>query len=72
MASAEPPKNLERFCQLVLEDPQLHQQLRQPLVQDEFIALAIRLGQERGYSFTAEEVRAALNERRRAWLERWI
>ncbi len=72
MPPSNPIKNLEGFCQLVLEEPELHQQLRQALVAEEFIELAVRLGRERGYSFSSEEVRKALDARRRAWLERWI
>lgn len=65
-------ENLERFRQLVLADRGLHAQLRQTADLDGFVALAVRLGAERGCVFTDQEVRAALRECRRAWLERWI
>jgi hypothetical protein len=65
-------QNLERFRLLVLADRHLHDQLRQTADVDAFVALAVRLGTERGCVFTADEVRAALRERRRALLERWI
>jgi hypothetical protein len=66
------PQNLERFRQLVLADRSLHEQLRQTSGLDGFVALAVRLGAERECVFTEQEVRAALRECRRAWLERWV
>jgi hypothetical protein len=65
-------ENLERFRQLVLADRSLFDQLRQTAGLDAFVALAVRLGRERDCVFTEEEVRAALRECRRSWLERWI
>jgi hypothetical protein len=65
-------ENLERFRQLVLADRGLHEQLRQTADLDVFVALAVRLGSERGCVFTEQEVRDAVRECRRAWLERWI
>ena len=65
-------QNLERFRQLVLADRGLHEQLRQAAGLDAFVELTVRLGAERDCLFTAEDVRAALRECRRAWLERWI
>lgn len=35
------------------------------------MALAVRLGSERGLWFMPEDVEAALAAGRRAWLERW-
>jgi hypothetical protein len=66
------PQNLERFRQMVLADRSLHERLRQTADLDGFVALAVRLGAERDCTFTDQEVRAALREVRRAWLERWI
>jgi hypothetical protein len=66
------PANLERFRQLVLADPALHDQLRQSANRESFIALAVRLGAEHDCAFTADDVRAGLRDSRRAWLERWI
>jgi hypothetical protein len=65
-------KNLERFGELVLADRGLHEKLRATVGAETFAALAVQLGAEHGCVFTAEIVRAALNERRRAWLGRWI
>ena len=68
----EQRENLERFGELVLADRALHEQLRATRDVETFAALAVQLGAERGCVFTAEVVRKALSERRRAWLERWI
>jgi hypothetical protein len=65
-------ENLERFRLLVLADSGLFEQLRQTADLDGFVALAVRLGSERGCVFTEQEVRAAVRECRRAWQERWI
>jgi len=65
-------KNLERFGELVLADPALHDQLRAAASQEAFIALTIRLGAEIGCRFSAPAVESALRARRRAWVERWI
>ncbi len=65
-------QNFERFGHLVLADRALHDQLRATANEEAFVALAIRLGAERGCAFTAPTVTAAIRERRRAWLERWL
>ena len=72
MDPLEQRKNLERFGELVLADFGLHEKLRATVGAEAFAALAVQLGAERGCMFTAETVREALDERRRAWLERWI
>jgi hypothetical protein len=72
MDPVEQRQNLERFGELVLADRQLHEQLRATGDTEMFAALAVRLGGERGCVFSAEVVRDALKERRRAWLERWV
>lgn len=65
-------QNLERFGEMVLADCQLHEQLRATATEAEFAALAVRLGAERGCDFTPPVVQAAINEKRRLWLERWL
>ena len=72
MESLDQRQNLERFGELVLADRELHDQLRATADEKAFVALAIRLGAERGFDFTAVDVEAALRERRRAWVERWL
>lgn len=64
--------HFEQFRQLVLREPSLQQQLREPSSLPAFFDLTVQLGAERGYHFSAEDVQAALNASRRAWLERWI
>jgi len=72
MESAESRQNLERFRELVLEDAALHDQLRAAADVETFVTLVVQVGRERGCAFTADSVRAALQEQHRAWLERWI
>jgi len=65
-------QNWERFHQIVLRDDQLLSQLQQAADLQSFAALAVELGQREGCRFTTEHVRAAVQEARRAWLERWL
>jgi hypothetical protein len=65
-------QNLERFGNLVLADRALHDQLRATANEEAFVALAIRLGAERGCAFTAPTVAAAIREQRHVWRERWL
>jgi hypothetical protein len=72
MESLTEQMNFERFGELVLADLDLHAQLRATANEDAFVALAVRLGAARGCEFSAPVVRAAVQEKRRAWLERWL
>jgi len=54
--------NLEQFYQEVLKDQALQERFRTVAGSDSVAALAVELGQEKGYSFTAEEVQAYLDE----------
>lgn len=67
-----PPDDFERFRQLVLDDVTLQDALKETADVPAFLALARRLGAERGCHFTEDEVREAIRAARRAWLERWI
>jgi len=64
--------NLERFGELVLADRSLLDQLRAASNEPAFIQLAIRLAAERGLDLTASALQAAINQKRRSWLERWL
>jgi Nif11 domain len=64
--------SFEKFRELVLCDATLQETLRVPTRDDAFIEMVVRLGAERGFGFTADEVRDAMRANRRAWLERWI
>ena len=72
METLKERQNLDRFGELVLADRELHDQLRATATEAEFVTLAVRLGAERGCDFTAPVVQAAVNEKRRLWLERWL
>jgi hypothetical protein len=65
-------KDFEQFRQLVLEDISLQKRLRNITRRHTFAARAVKLGAERGFQFTAQDVYEALGEWRRLWIERWI
>ena len=62
----------ETFYEMVLSDEALQRQLRDIDQADEFIARVVELGEERGFSFTEDDVQEAMRTSRRAWLERSI
>jgi hypothetical protein len=63
---------LEGFRELVHGDLALQDQLREPADAHSFVALVLRLGRERGFDFTEDDVNAAMQAGRRVWMERWI
>jgi Nif11 domain len=63
---------LERFGELVLADRALQEQLRATPNEPAFIELVVRLAAERGCELTAPTLQAAIIQKRRAWLERWL
>jgi predicted ribosomally synthesized peptide with nif11-like leader len=65
-------ESFEQFRQLVLQDTALQERLRETFDRETFITLVVRLGEERGYGFTARDVEAALRASQQAWLLRWI
>jgi len=65
-------ENFERFRQQVLGDAALQLELREVTNQEIFVQRVRQLGEERGYSFTVEEVEAAMRAGRRVWIERWF
>lgn len=64
--------DFESFRQAVLRDPALQAQLRTVAEHDQWITLVARLGAERGYTFTRDDVLEAWRASRRAWHERWV
>lgn len=60
------------FQRLVIGDAALFSQLQAVSEPDAFADLAVQLGRERGFAFTADDVAAALQAARRAWIERHI
>lgn len=53
-------QSLEQFRQRVLQDSNLSEQFKTVSNPDEFANLAVQLGQQLGYSFTADEVKKAI------------
>lgn len=72
MEDLKQQQDLQRFGELVLEDPELYCQLRATANEDEFVKLATQLGAKRGCSFTPATITSLIRERRREWLERWL
>jgi predicted ribosomally synthesized peptide with nif11-like leader len=64
--------DLEQFCQLVLDDSMLQEQLRNTADYQSFLAIALQLSQDKGYCITTEDLESALREKRQMWLERWV
>jgi hypothetical protein len=65
-------QNLDRFAEWVLADRALHDQLRAAPNEPAFVELAVRLAAERGCDVSPSALRAAIVQKRRAWLERWL
>jgi predicted ribosomally synthesized peptide with nif11-like leader len=65
-------ESFEQFRQLVLRDLVLQERLREVDDRETFPTLVVRVGEEQGYAFTAEDVEAAIRTNGRAWVERWI
>jgi hypothetical protein len=55
-----------------MEDDALQARLRAETDPATFVARAVALGAERGFRFSAEDVRAAMAQGRRAWVEQWM
>ena len=52
--------SIEQFYQELLKSPELQAKLKQASDPESLCQLAVKLGEEMGYSFTIEEVRAAM------------
>lgn len=52
--------NLEQFYLELLKDPMLQERLKAATDPDSLCELAVKLGEEKGYFFTKEEVLAAM------------
>ena len=61
-----------RFRLLVLGDVTLQEELRAIPDSQTLFARVLELGHERGYDFSEQDLQAAANANRRAWLERWL
>jgi predicted ribosomally synthesized peptide with nif11-like leader len=56
--------NLEQFYNLVQNSQELQEQLGAAENEESFNEMAVRLGQENGYTFTAEDVKAFLTQKK--------
>ena len=52
--------DLEKFYQVVTDDPTLAQQFELITNREHFLKLVVRLGAQKGYAFTASEVEASI------------
>lgn len=71
-AAASAQRQLEQFQALILGDAALQTALQQIDEVERFVAAVVEAGAVHSHRFTAEDVRAAMQANRRAWLERWI
>ena len=68
-----PPRTpLQVLSDVVVGAPDLQHRLLATTTHDEFVDLVCALAHERGLSLARDDVEAALVERRRARVERWI
>ena len=56
--------NLENFYTFIQNNQQLQEQLAAAPDQESFTEMAVRLGKENGYTFTAEDVNNFINQKR--------
>jgi hypothetical protein len=68
---ASAPSGFADFRQQVLADATLQARLRRISDLETFVALAVRLGRDSGFSFAAEDVTAELKRGQTAWLSNW-
>lgn len=55
-------ESLEQFKEVVLKYTTLQERLKATADRESFVKLAVKLGEESGYYFTAEEIEEALQE----------
>lgn len=67
-----PSQDLEQFCREVLLDPSLQGEVRGLGSSDDFIERVVGLGAERGFEFSAADVKDAMRAGYSVWLVRWI
>jgi hypothetical protein len=72
-AEGEPDSGgFERFRELVLSDRWLQEICAGTSDKPSFVALLVRLGEERGFAFRSSDVEDALRAARRSWIERVV
>lgn len=70
--AAAPASDFEEFRNLVYDDAGLRDLLLATTGESEFLDVAVRLGREQGFAFTAADVKVALRSGRRGWVEREV
>lgn len=65
-------EDLEKLRQIVFRDEALQNDLQAISDREEFIERVLEIGKMRDLNFTEEDILQAMNEQRRAWIERWI
>lgn len=55
-------KDLDKFYQIVADDPTLAQQFESITEKEDFLKLAVQIGSQRGYSFTVAEVESSIED----------
>ncbi|NJS09142.1 MAG: Nif11-like leader peptide family natural product precursor [Microcoleus sp. CSU_2_2] len=53
-------ESVNQFYQQLMQEPALRQQFQAALDRESLVNLAVEVGQQKGYKFTAEEVKQAL------------
>jgi hypothetical protein len=65
-------EDLEKLRQIVFQNAALLNDLQAISDREEFIDRVLEIGRTRDLKFTKEDILQAMNEQRRAWIERWI
>jgi hypothetical protein len=68
VTSAADERGFAAFRDYVFADASLQARLRRVVEREEFIALVVEVGQERGFHFTAADVASAIVRGHTAWL----
>jgi hypothetical protein len=68
----ETPPALQRFQMIVLQDPDLQDELRRCADRSGFVTRVLERAHERGCALEQADVEAALDAAARAWHMRWV
>jgi predicted ribosomally synthesized peptide with nif11-like leader len=55
-------ENLGQFYEMIAQDQELQEKLKATMGSETFVKLVVNLGEEKGYSFTTQEVERAIIE----------
>jgi Nif11 domain len=56
----------------VLDDASLQEQLQDLADREQFVIRVLEIGRRLGFDLAEEDVRNAMSEGRRSWIERWL